>query len=34
VLVSEFLNTLVYSPAVDMPKILEISDKYGITFHM
>jgi quercetin dioxygenase-like cupin family protein len=23
-----------YSPPADMPKILEISDKYGITFHM
>jgi quercetin dioxygenase-like cupin family protein len=24
----------IYSPAVDMPKILEISEKYGITFHV
>ncbi len=23
-----------FSPATDMPKILEISDKHGITFHM
>jgi quercetin dioxygenase-like cupin family protein len=24
----------VYSPPTDMPKILEISERYGITFHM
>jgi hypothetical protein len=24
----------VYSPAADMPKILEISERYGIAFHM
>jgi hypothetical protein len=23
-----------YSPATDMPKILEISEKFGITFHL
>jgi hypothetical protein len=23
-----------FSPATDMRKILDISDKYGITFHM
>jgi hypothetical protein len=34
VLVSEFRNSLVYSRAADMPEILEIYDKYGITFHV
>jgi hypothetical protein len=24
----------IYSPATDMPKIIEISNRYGITFHL